>query len=695
MSDSLHEHAKQIFLEALDLPAAERDGFISERCDGREDLRAMVVELVAADEGADDAVFLGAPTLHDVSATGSLSTITVDTPRGPMREIEVPTQLGPIAIGREIGHGATGVVYHGRDEMLDRHVAVKFLRFVPETDAGADIEAFCDGVRRACRLSHPGLTSIYAANTHDGLPYIIMEYVDGPSLRDIVRKNGPMDIRAVVVIARRMCEAVGALHDGGIVHRDIKPGNVMLTTDGRVVVTDFGLACDRPWGTIGDRMERVAGTPAYMAPEMFEGAVSTRTDVFALGVTIYELATGRLPFGDSFSSIRDALEADEPEIDVSDIPEDLAEIILRSTRKNPLYRYKNARRMFDALERLPGRDYAGTNLVGIAEIGNVERSASSDPEDGSSGSYYETISRLAERHKKVRDPEDVQAEAEAAATEQVGLPWCMPCRRCGGDLQGIEESSVCRACGYPVGDSLHDGCLLGARPSVVASISQGVVAMWIVTILVPYAMWVSMLPGAGALIGAVGAAALLGVGAVVAAAQARTALRLCRETSLGIASVAQCLMYVTSLGAVVTMYLLSGSDSMVARIVAMSCVTLSLLACLITTALPMAVIRGIDRRGLISTGPGYVIWLLVGGLPGPIILGAWLSMLMTRGVDDQGESVHGLNLLVTIIVTGATVSAWCFAALMLAAAQRTLIGLRRLARERAPASDVAESASTD
>ncbi|MCA9311067.1 MAG: serine/threonine protein kinase, partial [Phycisphaerales bacterium] len=513
---------------------------------------------------------------------------------------------------------------------------------------------------------------------HEGVPYIVMEYIDGPSLRDIVRKRGPLDPRAVVPIARRMCEAVAVLHDGAIVHRDIKPGNVMITLDGRVVVTDFGLTCDRPYGTIGERMERVAGTPAYMAPEMFEGAVSTRTDVFALGVTIFELVTGRHPFGDSFSSIRAALEADEPEIDLQGVPEELAEIIRRATRKNPLYRFKNARRMFEALEALPARDYSGHNLVGLADVSR-EMGGDADSDDGSTSTYYDTISRLAERHKKVRDPEAPTAR-DGDAPEGAGLTLNFPCRRCGTGLAGVEPTGRCESCGFPVRESVEGTFLARGSAARIRGLWRTVMIIRTLTTLVPYTLWCAEQGGTAASVGASASVLLLGTQVGASGMMVRACTRGAREPLLATAAVIHLIIHLlTACMVAVTAFAVSPEASLL-RPAATAATFVMVLGCFLATGATMGIIRGMDRRGVVGRKPGYDIWLVVLGLPGPVLLGYGTGLLMQRAVSDEG--LAAVVMLGALIITGATMGAWTFAALMLSGAMRTVNGFLRLARRR-------------
>ncbi|MCH9035578.1 MAG: serine/threonine protein kinase, partial [Planctomycetes bacterium] len=233
-----------------------------------------------------------------ITLTGSA---TGDTPVG---EVTIPRELGPVRLLREIGRGGMGVVYLGRHQMLDRDVAVKFLLNAVAGPDDPGFARFLEGARAAARLEHPGLTTIHHADMVDGIPYLVMQYIDGPTLSDVLKQTGPLSLSALFAVLDAVSEAIGELHDRGIIHRDIKPSNVLLSHDGRVVVTDFGLAVARPMGQRGPSSAGLAGTPAYMAPEMFTGEVSLRSDVYALGIMTFELLTGELPFTGTLEEVR-------------------------------------------------------------------------------------------------------------------------------------------------------------------------------------------------------------------------------------------------------------------------------------------------------------------------------------------------------------------------------------------------------
>ncbi|MDX2148630.1 MAG: protein kinase [Planctomycetota bacterium] len=285
-------------------------------------------------------------------------------------EAVIPRQLGPVRLLREIGKGGMGVVWLGAHELLSRDVAVKFVLIAKGSERKA-LDAFIAGAQAAAKVRHEGLIEIFNADVLEGVPYLVMEYVDGPSLESVIDKGGPLELSAVAAVAQSTCEAIAALHDENLIHRDIKPGNLLVSPDGRVLVTDFGLACERPRGTPSaglatgstcdpaiaggqpPALPSISGTPLYMAPEMFQGEVRDRGDIYALGITLYELLSGTPPFLGDFDEIerqhRHAELPREPLIKRG-VPEALIEVLERATHKQHLLRYRSCRHLLAAIK---------------------------------------------------------------------------------------------------------------------------------------------------------------------------------------------------------------------------------------------------------------------------------------------------------------------------------------------------------
>ena len=235
-----------------------------------------------------------------------------------------PETLGRFEILDKLGEGGMGVLYRARDPLLGRVVAIKLLR--PEAVADASrTRRFVQEARAASSLNHPGIVTVYDVGEDPQWgTYIAMECLEGESLRQRLAR-GPLPLAEVLRIAVEIARGLAAAHTAGIVHRDVKPANVMITTTGLVKVLDFGLAklVQPEPGAAPSQLATVEavtghgvrlGTPAYMSPEQVEGqAVSARTDVFSFGAVLYEMLTGRRPFdGGSEASLLSAILRDPP-----------------------------------------------------------------------------------------------------------------------------------------------------------------------------------------------------------------------------------------------------------------------------------------------------------------------------------------------------------------------------------------------
>jgi serine/threonine protein kinase len=208
-------------------------------------------------------------------------------------------RLGRYEILRRLGQGGMGTVYLAQDTQQDREVALK----VPRLDRGPSAqvrERFLREAKAAATLDHPNICSVYDAGEIDGVLFATMAFIDGRPLTELIRAGKRLPERAVAVLVRKLARALAAAHEKGVVHRDLKPANVLLTLQNEPVITDFGLAL-----RLGQEEARltgegaVLGTPAYMPPEQVNGetaAMGPACDIYSLGVLLYELLTGRLPF---------------------------------------------------------------------------------------------------------------------------------------------------------------------------------------------------------------------------------------------------------------------------------------------------------------------------------------------------------------------------------------------------------------
>ena len=339
---------------------------------------------------------------------------------------ELPRRLGSVRLIREIGHGGMGVVWLGHDEMLAREVAVKFPLGAQPMPDGTSCAEFLDGARAAAALRHPNLVVTYHADIVDNVPYLVMEYIDGDTLHGILKRVGAFQVGPASTILSVVADAVAALHERGIIHRDIKPSNVLLNGDGRVFVTDFGLALKRPVTELGAALASTAGTLPYMAPELFEGQVSARSDVYALGITAFELLTSERPFTGTLEEIQEQ-QRNQPlpaeALRERRIDEALIEVIGRATHKDVRFRYKNASHFKRALAKTAlgtSRDLARLAAL-VRHVSPKQREDSSLP----STSYHAQLHDLAiERHSgsSQHDGDDVSARlAHRGVTKNCSL----------------------------------------------------------------------------------------------------------------------------------------------------------------------------------------------------------------------------------------------------------------------------------
>lgn len=264
-------------------------------------------------------------------------------------------QIGEFELLQEIGRGAVGVVFEARQQSLDRIVAMKFLQ---RTDGDETwFKRFEAEAAQAARLSHPGILPVYAFGTEDGTPWFAMERVHGQDLAQVLEVEGQLDPRRAAEIVRDAARALDHAHDQGIVHRDVKPANVMLRDDGRVVVTDFGLAKEMGSGAM-TTTGLLVGTPYYMSPEVVKGTrenIGPQADVYALGVTLYELIVGTPPFvaDSALALIQMIHDQDPPRLGVAHpgAPKDLETLVASALDKDPARRPQGAGAFADELDR--------------------------------------------------------------------------------------------------------------------------------------------------------------------------------------------------------------------------------------------------------------------------------------------------------------------------------------------------------
>ncbi len=415
--------------------------------------------------------------------TITLSGTPTQTSGGARVNTVIPRRLGHVSLIRELGQGGMGTVWLARDEMLGRDVAVKFLLNAVTDADDPGFARFLEGARAAATLRHPGLTAIHAAELINGVPYQVMEFVDGPTVARVLERGGPLPRDVAHAIIDAVADAISMLHERGIVHRDIKPSNVLLDGDGRVFVTDFGLTCRR---ATPEARAQVAGTPAYMAPEMFDGQVSPKSDVYALGVMLYEMLTGERPFrGNAKNTVQRAEREVMPREPLAKhkVSDALIEVIERAVNVNPLFRHKSAANFRQAVDDAMGsrpdsvRDARAIATLITRVEGQSEASPAAAKTPGeSTPTYFDSLAQIAARkrgstpaiantEKATQRPGVEQAKPRESAghlasavmalhpTGRLPEDRCIPCVSCGYDVRGQEISSRCPECGMAIVES--------------------------------------------------------------------------------------------------------------------------------------------------------------------------------------------------------------------------------------------------
>ncbi|RXT15051.1 Stk1 family PASTA domain-containing Ser/Thr kinase [Ammoniphilus sp. CFH 90114] len=255
---------------------------------------------------------------------------------------------GRYEVEQRIGGGGMAVVYKAHDNLLNRTVALKILR----SQFGHDddfIGRFRREAQAAASLSHPNVVNVYDVGEEDDIQYIVMEYIEGLTLKELIIQKGKLDVEQAVHIAIQICDALEHAHHNHIIHRDIKPHNILIGSRGRVKVTDFGIARAVTSATI-THTGSVIGSVHYFSPEQARGGISgEKSDLYSLGIVLYEMVTGQVPFsGDSPISValKHLQENIIPPRELNpDIPQSLENVMLRALVKDPLHRYQSAKEM--------------------------------------------------------------------------------------------------------------------------------------------------------------------------------------------------------------------------------------------------------------------------------------------------------------------------------------------------------------
>ena len=330
-----------ILERGLDLPAGERDHFFEQEADGDRALLAELRELSRSYERAEAAAFISQP-------------LAAAQPDLVLNTLSPGQRVGAYEIVEEAGRGGMGVVYRARDTRLGRDVAVKCVAEGASASQRARLE---NEARLAARLSHPSIATVFAleeqASSSSGETqlFLVQEFVPGETLR-VRLARGKMTGTELHRSARAIADGLAAAHREQIAHGDLKPENIVLRPDGQVKILDFGLAELRHETTPIARAEALAGTPGYMAPEQLRGQTpDARADVFAFGVLLFEMATGRHPFAADRGAMLEAALSNRAAYDAPDLPPELTAIVKRCLAPDPAQRFGSAIELVAALDQ--------------------------------------------------------------------------------------------------------------------------------------------------------------------------------------------------------------------------------------------------------------------------------------------------------------------------------------------------------
>ena len=359
-----------------DLPSPDFDQIADhvEHCD---QCGTTLEDIAGRDELLTQLHALSEPDAAMAPATRAEENDSVAMVVDPGRHIARKMTKGPVRVGRfeilaELGVGSFGYVFRARDTELDRIVAIKIQRagrIAHEEDA----ERFHREAKSAAQLKHPGIVALYeTGQTDEGVWYLVTEFIDGETLESRLAR-GRLSFSQAVELISRTADALQYAHDHGVIHRDVKPSNVLIDREGQPHVTDFGLAKREAGEATMTPDGQVMGTPAYMSPEQARGeshGVDARTDIYSLGVILYEVLTGECPFqGNRRMLLLQVLEDEpRPPRKLNDkIPRDLQTICLKAMAKSPARRYQSAQALADDLRRFQAGEAIHARPTGAIE----------------------------------------------------------------------------------------------------------------------------------------------------------------------------------------------------------------------------------------------------------------------------------------------------------------------------------------
>ena len=289
----------------------------------------------------------------------------------------------------KIGEGGMAIVYKGKHRFLNRYVAIKILRpeFIKDEKF---IENFRKESQAAAGLSHPNIVNVYDVGEEGNIHFIVMELIDGKSLSQVIEEEGRLDYKEAISITKQVASALSLAHSNQIIHRDVKPHNILITSSGTAKLADFGIAMAVSKESIAEGKEKIMGSVHYFSPEQARGAyVDERSDIYSLGIVLYEMLTGKVPFdGDNPISIALMHINDEiPPVskEVAGIPPQLEKIIEKATDKYQTNRYASADEMIEDLDNI---DFI-TKVMGSSVFADKGESKKADDDDAES--YYRAI----------------------------------------------------------------------------------------------------------------------------------------------------------------------------------------------------------------------------------------------------------------------------------------------------------------
>jgi eukaryotic-like serine/threonine-protein kinase len=290
-----------------------------------------------------------APAVEELAVEkGYLTAADAHRLRQEQEGFDLDREIGGYRIIEKIGSGTMGTVYKAKQVSLDRVVAIKVLS--PHLSRKRDyVEQFLREARAVARLNHPNVISGIDVGEHEGVRYFVMEYASGLTVGEILKRGGAMDESRVAKVALQIARALEHAHEAGLVHRDVKPDNILITKNGTAKLCDLGLAKDRPEGG------RALGTPHYISPEQAEGIkeADIRSDLYSFGATLYHMLVGKTPFEGKAKAVMVLHVSQDPkrlrDID-SDISEAMQGIVEKLMRKLPEERYQSPRELIGAIE---------------------------------------------------------------------------------------------------------------------------------------------------------------------------------------------------------------------------------------------------------------------------------------------------------------------------------------------------------